>query len=257
MPDLRAIVHAPLLDPSPLQRYRAAPGRHAVHDDLILTAYGGPGPDANAAIVLGPVPPERVFALADAFFDAIGYAVVVEAESAQPMDAAVRARGWHLDEEEPALALSPIPTPPPPPDDLTIRLVATEEEFADFMAISRTAYRWIPSLAAATDPAVALCVGYVRGEAVAVSRLTCQRGVGDLNGVVTAPAHRRRGYGTALTWAAIAEGARRGCTAMTLTATEMGYPVYVRMGFVPVCTYRTYLPPAPTLGNEGGVGGRG
>jgi hypothetical protein len=32
---------------------------------------------------------------------------------------------------------------------------------------------------------------------------------------------------------------------MTLTASEMGYPVYLRMGFVPVCRYRTYLPPPP------------
>lgn len=243
--DLRAIVHAPLLAPSPLQRYRSEPGRHAVYDDLVLTAYGGPGPDTNIAIVLGPVPPERVFTLADAFFDATGYAVVVEVESAQLTEAVLQARGWRRDEEEPALVLAPIPDGPPPPDDLALRLVTTEAEYADFMAISRTGYRWIPSLRAATDPGVALFVGYVRGEAVAASRITCQGGVGDINGVVTLDTYRRRGYGTALTWAAIAEGARRGCTAMTLTATEMGYPVYRKMGFVPVCTYRTYVPPEP------------
>jgi len=194
MTDLRALVHAPLLTPSPLQRYRTEPGRHTVYDNLVLTAYGGPGPDANTAIVLGPVPPERVFALADAFFDATGYAVIVEMESAQPMDEAVRARGWHLDEEEPALVLSPIPDSPPPPPGLTIRLVTTETEFADFMAVSRTGYRWIPSLEAATDSGVALFVGYMQGEAVAASRLTCQSGVGDINGVVTLDAHRRRGF---------------------------------------------------------------
>ena len=33
-----------------------------------------------------------------------------------------------------------------------------------------------------------------------------------------------------------------GCRAFLLTATEMGYPVYVKMGFVPVCTLRTYEP---------------
>jgi GNAT superfamily N-acetyltransferase len=245
MTDLRAIVHAPLLAPSPLQRYRSEPGRHAVHEDLILSAMGGPGPDLNGAIVLGPIPPERVFALADAFFDTSGYAVTVEVESAEPMDAALQARGWHLDEEEPALVLSPIPDFPPPVPGLLIRLVTAEPEFADFMAVSRTGYRWIPSLAAATDPGVALFVGYERGEAVAASRLTCQSGVGDINGVVTLESHRRRGFGTAMTWAAIAEGARRGCSAMTLTATEMGYPVYVKMGFVPVCTFRTYVPPEP------------
>jgi hypothetical protein len=30
---------------------------------------------------------------------------------------------------------------------------------------------------------------------------------------------------------------------MTLTASAMGYSVYVRLGFVPVCTYRNYAPP--------------
>jgi hypothetical protein len=35
---------------------------------------------------------------------------------------------------------------------------------------------------------------------------------------------------------------------MTLTASAMGYPVYVAMGFVPVCTIRTYLPPSAAPG---------
>ncbi|MCA1668495.1 MAG: GNAT family N-acetyltransferase [Thermomicrobia bacterium] len=240
--DLRSIVHTPLLVPSPLQPYRREPGRHAIHDDLVLTASGGSGPDFNSAFVLGPIPPERVFALADAFFDATGYSIVVEVESAGPMEDDLRARGWQMDEEEPALALAPIPAPPPPPTGLTIQLVTTDAEFADFMAVSQTAHRWIPSLAAARDPAVALFVGYDGATPVATSRIARHRDVGDINGVVTLPAHRRRGFGATMTWAAITEGVRRGCVAMTLTATAMGYPVYVRMGFVPVCTYRTYLP---------------
>jgi GNAT superfamily N-acetyltransferase len=232
-----------LLIPSPLERYRSEPGRHVVHDDLVLTAGGGAGPEFNIVFVLGPVPPERVFTLADAFFDLTGYAIVVESESARPIEEAIQAHGWRLDEEEPALALTPIPMPPPPPTGLTIRLVTTDAAFTDFMTITQTARRWIPSLDAARDRAVALFVGYDREAPVATSRIARYGDVGDINGVVTAPTHRRRGIGTAMTWAAVAEGARRSCTAMTLTATAMGYPVYQRMGFVPVCTYRTYLPP--------------
>jgi hypothetical protein len=41
-------------------------------------------------------------------------------------------------------------------------------------------------------------------------------------------------------------GVRRGCTAVTLNATELGLPVYLKMGFVPVCTHRSYL--SPTAG---------
>lgn len=214
-----------------------------VHDDLVLTAMGGAGPDFNNVAVIGPIAPERAFARADAFFDT-SYSVTVESEVAGPVEGALRARGWELDEEEPALVLAPIPAIPPSPPDLTIRPVTTDAAFADFLALSRTVHRWVPSLRAAMDPAVALFVGYWGGEAVATARLACYGAVGEITGVVTAPAHRRRGLGTAMTWAAIAEGARRGCTAITLTASAMGYPVYLGMGFVPVCSYRTYLPPS-------------
>ncbi|MGI8857622.1 MAG: GNAT family N-acetyltransferase [Thermomicrobiales bacterium] len=243
MPEgFHAIVRAPLLTPSPLQKYRAGIGRHVVHDDLVLTAMGGDGPDFNNAAVLGPIALERVFALADAFFGT-GYCVTVVSEVTEPVEEALRVHGWELDEEEPALVFAPIPAMPPAPPDLTIQLVTTDASFADFMAVSHTVHRWVPSLRAAMDPAVALLVGYLGEEAVATARLACYGPVGEITGVVTMPAHRRRGLGTAMTWAAIAEGVRRGCTAMTLTASAMGYPVYLRMGFVPVCRYRTYLPP--------------
>jgi predicted N-acetyltransferase YhbS len=70
--------------------------------------------------------------------------------------------------------------------------------------------------------------------------------VADINGVRVLPEFRRRGFGTALTWATVAEAARLGCHAAVLTSTEMGYAVYVRMGFHPVCTLRTYVPPPLT-----------
>ena len=46
-----------------------------------------------------------------------------------------------------------------------------------------------------------------------------------------------------MTWAAVAAGLERGCDVIILSASEMGYSVYLRMGFVPVCRYRTYIRP--------------
>ena len=242
--DLRMIARTPLRAVPLSFRYRPDPGRHEVDGDIILTAYGYAGPSFNAAVVVGPLPPEQVFARADAFFGGMAYSVVVESEVAQPTEDALRADAWLLDEDEPALVLTPIPaTVPEPPAGLTIKVVTTETGLNDFLAVSETPRRWVPSLAFACDPAVALFVGYVAGVPVATSRLVRCEDVGDITGVVTAPAYRRRGFGTAATWAACAEGARRGCTAMTLTATDMGCPVYRAMGFVPVCAYRAYLPP--------------
>jgi len=243
--ELHAIVRRALQAPMPLTRYRPNPPRRATYGDALLLALGDGADDLREVIVLGPSVPGEVFALAAAFFGAEArYGVIVDAATAAPMEAALRAGGWHLDEEEPALVLTPLPEAvPPPPPGLVIRLVTDEAGLADFRAVSGTGTQWVPSLAAATDPAVGLFVGYVAARPVATARFAVQDGVADINGVVTVPAARRRGYATALTWACIAAGRARGCTAADLTATVMGYPVYRKMGFVPVCTFRTYLPP--------------
>lgn len=237
----RAIIRAALMTPSPLARYQPAETRRATVGDVVFAD----GPRGRHAVVLGPVAPERLFGLARAFFgDAAGFSCELELDTAGAVDEALRARGWRLDEEEPALVL--VPTPrifPPWPPGLTIRRVVDEEGLVRFHALSPLGARWVPTLSAATDPAVALFVGYADGEPVATSRLVCFGPTADLTSVGTAPAYRRRGYGTAVTWAAVAEGVRRGCTAAMLSATPMGYRVYARMGFVPACTFRTYVPP--------------
>lgn len=241
---LRALVQTPLRTPSALRRYQAAPGRLEVDGDVVLLASAVPGPDYNFVTVLGPATPEHVFARAEAFYGGEPYGVIVEVEQAGTLEAALRAAGWELDEEEPALVLTPLPPGPPPPAELAIQRVATEAALDAFFAITGTSRHRVPSVAAALDPDVALFVGYVAGVPVATSRITVHGPVGDINGVVTKDEYRRRGFGAAMTWAAITYGRGRGCTAMTLTATAMGYPVYRRMGFVPVCAFRTYLPPA-------------
>lgn len=247
MPDqtdaLRAIVHTALVAPSPLERYRPGPIRRATHGAIALVSDGGQGPDFNRAVVLAPEQPERVFALAEAFFGyPAGYSIVVEAETAEAVEDVLRERGWHLDEEEPALVLQPLPTViPAAPPGLDIRPVVDAAGLVDFRGVSETPSVFLPSLAAALDPQVALFVGYSDGRPVATSRLTCLGPIAEITGVVTVPAARRRGYGTALTWAAIAGAMARRCTVAMLTASAMGYPVYVRMGFRPSGVYRTYV----------------
>jgi hypothetical protein len=56
---------------------------------------------------------------------------------------------------------------------------------------------------------------------------------------------RRRGYGEALTWAAVAGGQRAGCTIASLQASALGKPVYARMGFSDVLGYEHLLPREP------------
>jgi GNAT superfamily N-acetyltransferase len=237
---LRAVVATP----SPLERYQPPGTRRSAEGDVVLLESGPPDARHRHAIVLGAVAPAELFARARAFYgDDRVDGVELAIEHAVAVDAELRRRGWRVTEEEPALVMERAPAAlPAPPAGLTVRRVQDEAGLEEFYAVDQGKRRWVPSAEAARDPNVAVLVGYVEGEAVATSRVSGHGDVADLMGVVTRPTHRRRGYGTAMTWAAVDAARAMGCGAFVLTATEMGYPVYVKMGFRRVCTLRTYEP---------------
>jgi GNAT superfamily N-acetyltransferase len=96
------------------------------------------------------------------------------------------------------------------------------------------------------------------GPVVVVDDLAVAAGVafgpaGWIGGVGVAAEARRQGLGTAVTQALIAELRRAGCQTMLLLASELGYPVYERIGFERegdyVVGHRAGEPPAaPALG---------
>jgi predicted acetyltransferase len=83
----------------------------------------------------------------------------------------------------------------------------------------------------------------VDGEPVASSTLVYGGRVAGVHNVATLPEARRRGFGEALTWHAMARGASFGCDMAALQASQMGRPVYERMGFRLVSQYRTFQRP--------------
>lgn len=254
--DLRAVANRSLAGIHlPLVRYQPR-GRVAVREGVTLVAFDLRPWGLNTAVVLGPVPPpERVFALADEFFAGCErpYNVRVEAGAEHSVEQELRARGWRVQQEMPVMVLPRIPAPPPPPAGLVIRPVTDEAGLSDYLAKKDPASppsEWDgidaalnPSVAVALDPEIALFVGYVDGKPVATAALYRVGDIAEIGAVATAPAYRRRGIGAALTWAAVAEGAARGCASAALTSSAMGYPVYLRMGFVHVYTYRSYTAP--------------
>lgn len=237
-------VRTVLTTPSPLERYELSPTRRAVNGDVVLLELGPAGERRRHVIALGAVTAEETFARAAAFYgDERVDSVELVKESAVALEADMLQRGWQMTEEEPALVLPGVPDMlPAPPHGLTVRRVDDDAGLEDFWRVSRTGRRYVPSVEAARDPEVALLVGYVGTEAVATARVSGHGEVSDLMGVVTLPAFRRRGYGLAMTWAAVGAARDMACGAYLLTATELGYPVYVKMGFVRVCTLRTYQP---------------
>lgn len=89
-------------------------------------------------------------------------------------------------------------------------------------------------------PECVIYVGYADGGPV-VSGLGWRTGrtIG-VYSIATIPSARRRGYAAAMTARVVADGALAGCDAAALQASEMGRPIYERLGFRTVINYDAY-----------------
>ncbi|MFZ1023717.1 MAG: GNAT family N-acetyltransferase [Thermoplasmata archaeon] len=81
------------------------------------------------------------------------------------------------------------------------------------------------------EPHLRCFVGYRDKVPVATSLRFLSDGVVGIYGVATIPEARRQGFGAAMTLAALEDGRARGYDVGVLIATEMGEPVYRRLGF--------------------------
>lgn len=90
-------------------------------------------------------------------------------------------------------------------------------------------------------PDCVVYVGYVGGDPV-VSGLGWRTGrtIG-VYSIATVEAARRRGYGAAMTARVVADGVVAGCNVAVLQASELGRPIYERLGFRTIVNYTAYL----------------
>lgn len=85
-------------------------------------------------------------------------------------------------------------------------------------------------------------VGMAGGQPVSIVAVVPSGNVLGVYSLATHPTHRRQGYGEATMRAALAEMSRRtGIGQVVLQSTEIGYPLYRRMGFRDATRFSVYL----------------
>lgn len=182
------------------------------------------------------------------------------------LEARLVAAGFSLEGEAPAMAadLAEVPLDESPPQELEVVPVvdeATLDEFleviaADWLEWTGGEYtevqlgmleawrREIPPRFAA-EPVPLRWIGRVDGTVVATSRVNVGAGVAGLYAISTLAAFRGRGYGRAMTIAALRAAASIGHRIGVLQSSDLGYGVYRRLGFRDLFTYDVFVHPGP------------
>jgi GNAT superfamily N-acetyltransferase len=148
----------------------------------------------------------------------------------------------------PGMVLHPIPEPPEPAAGVAVTPVdASGRE--DFLAVGE-ALGLQPDLAESLfprslfgDEEVQPFVGRLDGRPVGYSLAIASRRAAGVYNVGTLHAARRRGVGTALTWAAVAAGRKLGLDSAVLQSSEMAVSMYEAMGFRTVTPYVVFRQP--------------
>ncbi len=149
----------------------------------------------------------------------------------------------------PGMVLQPAPESPAPAAGVAVRPVEGPRALEEHLGVlvrggmpAELASRMYPA-SFASDPDVRLFTAYLAGGPIGTSLALRTGEVSGVYAVGTLPEARRRGIGTAATWAAVAAGRAWGCETITLQSTEMAFSMYCAMGFRTVVRYVTLRPP--------------
>lgn len=218
-------------------------------DGAVLLSSGLPVPLFNPAFVIAdPADPAAFVAEVIEHYDALGVPSTIYFRDAVAPSLAGACEDAGLVEhfQPPLMVLDPIRPSPPPPAGVEV-VVVDESAVPDYCAVLAEGFGMPIEIAQAAFTVRALeldgftgLLARIDGEPVATSGSFVAAGLAGVYNVATVPAHRGKGLGAAVTWAAVAVGAADGCTRSVLQASAEGAPVYTRMGFDTPARYRQF-----------------
>jgi len=240
-------------------RHAAATTPGAVIDDdgrllLVSTVTTWPGPYHNGALRLDrEMRPDEVLDRAHDFFKGRveGYLVWIAAHADGDLEETAVARGFASlgDSSTPRMTIDHVPAAPPVPNGVTLSEVTDEagrRAYADVTAVSYVdaflpadvVHQQLARLDSLRADGVRAVVATDNGEPVAAAMVVAGGGVASVQLVGTVPAARGRRLAELCTQWTVRAGFELGAPAVVLEASEMGEPVYRRMGFVELSRYR-------------------
>jgi ribosomal protein S18 acetylase RimI-like enzyme len=148
--------------------------------------------------------------------------------------------------------LDALPATTPTPPGFSVVRAADQQALEDWRDCFCAAFEiplftgqaWVDATLSAgiTQAPWQLYVGYLDGQPVATNMLFNGAGVASVYGVAAVPAARGRGIGAAITLQPLLHARDQGYRYGVLFSTEMGYPVYRRLGFRPLdCKIGRYI----------------
>jgi N-acetylglutamate synthase len=232
----------------------AAGGTSGGGVDCPFLASGVPVAPFNAVFALSPVAdPDECIETAQHFMAEIGvpFFLWIGPGVNEPLAEAARAAGFTDAGGPPAMLMTPLNPVPGAPDDLRIDRVDDPERLDEFRFVMSAGFglplevveQLVPE-AALHGSGLAYFLGSVAGGPVACSTVSVADGTAGIYNVASVETSRGRGFGTALTWAAVGHGADMGCDLAILQSSQMGASVYSSMGFAEIGRYLQLVSPA-------------
>jgi GNAT superfamily N-acetyltransferase len=226
-------------------------GRVEERAGVVKVAGGPPTHEFNTVFLTRPSPdPAKTIEESSSFMDrarVTRWRIVAYPGADTALEAAALSAGLRPGPSDPGMLLDLVPPRAPVlPHGFRVRRAATPELWNTMVKVGLVGMGGEP----VEDPETSFPFrlssvhrGYVGFEGpvpVATSVGFSHRGVAGVFFVSTLPKFRGKGYGRAVTWQAVVGARPEGCRLSYLHASEMGYPVYVRMGYRPVARYREW-----------------